>query len=160
MRLQGRGAVSTCVTTPIILPPPTYPWALHLPALLPHGTTWASTWTRVAHARCLPHLCATCAPFERRVGLAALPRGLACRVASVQVSRARSASCAMSALQSCGFKPPFFAFLSKEFNKNQMKHRVKIQKTSKIHNSRNRTPFNLKFSPLDHKFLHFSYHVI
>ena len=30
-RIKGRGAVSTCVTTPIILPGPTNPWALHLP---------------------------------------------------------------------------------------------------------------------------------
>ena len=40
------------------------------------------------------------------------------------------------------------------FNKNQIKIQ-KFLKCSEIHISQNTTPFNLKFSPLDHKFLPF-----
>ena len=66
LRIKGRGAVSVCVTAPIILPRPTNPWALHLPSLLPRGTTRASAWTRVASC----HVSALPVPPARRVGLA------------------------------------------------------------------------------------------
>ena len=63
--IKCRGAVSLCVTAPIILPGPTIPWALHLPAPLPSGATRASTWTHVASC----HVSAPPAPPARRMGL-------------------------------------------------------------------------------------------
>ena len=57
-------------------------------------------------------------------------------------------------------KPLLVIFLMKILNK---KNQIKIQKflkCSEIHISQNTTRFNLKFSPLDHKFLPFKYYAI
>ena len=108
-RIKGRGAVRICVTDPIISPGPTNPWALQIPASL--LTTW----------RPLRHSCGLAWPLpcvrvssgnlgSPRGPRAALPRSLACRVASAQVSRATSALLATSAPRSCRIKPPFCDF--------------------------------------------------
>ena len=92
-------------------------------------------------------LCASCAGHP---GSATWPQ---CRVAprggpTHHVSR-------RSPRQGLQVKTPVFAiFLIKVLNKNQIKIQ-KFLKCSEIHISQNTTPFNLKFSPLDHKFFSF-----
>ena len=108
--IKRRGAVSTCVTTPIILSGPTNPWALHLPTPLPRGATQASTWTRVAPAMCPRHLCAP----TRRVG----SRGSAtwpCVPRRIRAGPARHVS-SLHHVSSAGSaeNKPFFAILIKD----------------------------------------------
>ena len=115
------------------------------PPHLPRGATRASAWTRVALATRPRHIRATKTPAWARV---ALPRGLACHVASMQVPRHVS--------QWFLRKNPLFCIL--KINKIIEINSGKIQKNlrnSKIDNFKNRTPFKLKFSSLDHKFIPF-----
>ena len=79
----------------------------------------------------------------------ALPCGLACHVASAQVPRPTSASRVL-----WRNKTPFFAFFRGIINQNKFYKIQKNPKNSEINNFKNITPFKLKFSPLDHKFLH------
>ena len=52
-------------------------------------------------------------------------------------------------------KPLFAIFLIRNSIYKSNKNQKKMHKTSEIHISQNTTPFKLKFSPLDHKFLPF-----
>ena len=86
---------------------------------------------------------------------AALPRGLACRVASARVPRATSAlrvTCPLRVLRKIN---PFFAIFIEEKSKINSKKIQKNVKYSEIYIFKIITPFNLKFSPLDHNFLSF-----
>ena len=131
---------------PIISPGPTNPWALHTPT--PHSPRGAPLGCPHGLACPLPRVRATLCHLNSTWARPALPSGLACRVASARVPRATSAP------RSCGNKPPFCNF------RDQLKTKInsgKIHKNlrnSKIHNLRNTTHFEFKFSPLDHKFLH------
>ena len=127
-----------CVTAPNNSPGPTNPWAHHVPARYSTcqvGATQASAWTRVA----LPCVCATSAPRKRPLGL----RGSAMCPTSRHISPRFL----------CELTPflPFFKGIKIRRNQN------KFQKNSEnleINIFKNITPFWLKFSPLDHKFLH------
>ena len=85
-RIKGRGAVSICVTAPIILPGPTNTWALHLPTLLScgaplghlHGPAWPP-------AMC-PRPARNLRPAWATRGLATWPQ---CSVASARWSPAQ-----------------------------------------------------------------------
>ena len=87
-RLKCRGAVSICVTTPIISPGPTNTWALHLPIPLPrgapHGCPCGPPWPLATCPRHLCHLCLTWA----MCGPATWPQ---CHVASALLPRTTSA---------------------------------------------------------------------
>ena len=108
--IKGRGAVSLCVTSRIILPGPTNPWTLHLLAPLPRGTTRASAWTRVAYATCLRSVCHLRLTWAR----AALPHG------DASASHPRGPVCHVSPARPCAphqhrgpaeINPTFFAIL-------------------------------------------------
>ena len=124
-RIKCGGPVSIC-QGPIILPRPTNPWALHLPSPLPRGVTRASEWPP---ATCPHHLRQLRAAWASQ----APPRGLACRIASVQVLRATSAFGATSTFVPrqlrgvCGIKPPLFHdFNNKQIITNSLKIKNKI----------------------------------
>ena len=108
--IKDRGAVSICVTTPIISPGTTNPWALHLqtplPRGAPHGHPRGPAWPP--------------ATYSHHLRLAWAMRGPAtwpqCHVASALVPCATSALHAMSASMPhqlrgvCGIKTPFSRF--------------------------------------------------
>ena len=129
--IKRRGAVSTCVTAPIILPGPTNPCALHTPAPLPTWRpSWASAWTHVAS-------CHMSAPPMCHMRLAWAMRGSAtwpeCRVTSVLVPHTTPASRA-----TCHSRVLRKNELRNKFDINSVKIQIKIQKNlkcSEIHNS-------------------------
>ena len=124
-RIKGGRLLSLCVTAPINIPEPTNPWAHHLPAqrlfLVPWrhhpGVCVASR----GPATCLRHLTAMQALTWVRV---ALPRGLACHVASAWVPRH-----ATSARGCCGKITPLCPFFKR------IKSKTKFPKIQKIHKS-------------------------
>ena len=129
--VKRRGAVSICVTAPIILPGPTNPWALHLPAPLPRDTTQVFAWTRVASC----HVSAPPAPPARRVGLASsatwpcVPRriraGLACHVSLAR----HIIVLATSAPRGLWNKNPHFCDFN---NRKIIKNQITIRKSQKL----------------------------
>ena len=107
--IKGRGAVSDCVTAPIILLEPTNPWALHLPTPLPRGAP---------HGRprgLLPRVRATCASHGPCV---ALPRGLNATSHPRWSPRATSSFVPCHQRGLWNKKTPFFAILIRKINKN------------------------------------------
>ena len=118
------------------------------------------TGVRVDRVDCMAtcHMSAPCAPPAPHASHTWL-----CHVASVPhrthvvVPRATSARPQLPLATSAPVgKKPLFAILNKDIY--SIKIQIKIQKflkCSEIHISQNTTPFNLKFSPLDHKFLSF-----
>ena len=102
------------------------------------------------------HLAAPCARSARATR--AQPRGLSAASQPELVPRAtslwllRHVSRRHITLQ---VKPLFAIFLIRNSIYKSNKNQKKMHKTSEIHISQNTTPFNLKFSPLHHKFLPF-----
>ena len=98
-----------------------------------------------------------------RVRVRMNPRGLAqlCHVALRAVLHPRGSCaprqlCASRVLRgSCRKLTPFFAIFIKEKSKINSRKILKNPKYSEIHIFKIITPFNLKFSPLDHNFLSF-----
>ena len=114
--------------------------------------TWGHPGVRVdsrGPVTCPRHINATQVPPWARV---ALPRGLACHVASARVPRRATSACG-----SCGRITPFFPFLKRIKSVKIKINSGKIEinpGNSEINIFENITPLILKFSPLAHKFIH------
>ena len=128
--------------------PPLTSWACGAPHRRPRGPR-----DRVASYHVAAPLCASCAPCGPPV---------LCHVASVPRRTSRRSRAPRQPppglgrhVNACRYvNPSLRIFLLEIQFINQLKIR-KIHKTSEIHISQNTTPFNLKFSLLDYKFLPF-----